>query len=432
VHSSGCWIATKQTMQADRPAGGDLTAVARWSLVSLLAAALFINYVDRGAVPTAAHLIQSDLGLSKPQLGVLLSGFFWTYAVLQIPAGWLAERYGAGKVLAAGLAVWACATMLVGVAHSFGALLMLRLLLGVGESAGFPCMSKLLATAVPVRSLGVANGIVGCAYLFGPAAGTYGGGLLMAHFGWRTTFWVLGALSLLWLLPWSLIRMPHPARQASGGSPGLPALLRQQSLWGASLGHFSTNYVFYFMLTWLPFYLIHERGLSTVTMASLAGSAYLVNALSALFAGWAIDRAIAASGRANVAYKSVMVAAHAGSVACMLCIALASPFWAFTAIFVYQILSGISAPGIFAIAQILAGPSASGRWVGIQNAVGNLAGVIAPAVAGVLDFKSAFFVAAIMSLLGLVGWVWMIPQIAPLTWPLAAGDVPLQAERSPS
>ena len=420
-------------MRPDRRADGDLTAAGRWSLVALLAVALFINYVDRGAVPTAAHLIQSELGLSKPQLGVLLSAFFWTYASLMLPAGWLAERYGAGKILAGGLALWACATMLVGVAHSFGALLMLRLLLGIGESAGFPCMSKLLATAVPVRNLGVANGIVGCAYLFGPAAGTYGGGLLMAHYGWRTTFWVFGALSLLWLLPWSQIRLPQPALETNGvHSPPLPMLLRQTSLWGASLGHFSTNYVFYFMLTWLPFYLVRERGLSTATMASLAGSAYLVNAVSALLGGWAIDRVIAATGRANMPYKSVMVAAHAGSVACMLCIALASPLWAFTAIFAYQILSGISAPGIFAIAQILAGPSASGRWVGIQNAVGNLAGVIAPAVAGVLDFKAAFFVAAFMSLLGLAGWVWMIPRIAPLSWPLATVRAALEPERSAS
>jgi MFS family permease len=421
-------------MRADQPADGDPSAVARWSVVALVAAALFINYVDRGAVPTAAHLIQADLGLSKPQLGLLLSGFFWTYAVLQLPAGWLAERFGAARVLAGGLALWACATMLVGVAQSFGALLLLRLLLGVGESAGFPCMSKLLATAVPVKRLGTANGIVGCAYLFGPAAGTYGGGLLMAHYGWRATFWVIGALSLLWLLPWWLTRLPERAAAPNTTEgPPLSALVRQMSLWGASIGHFSNNYVFYFMLTWLPFYLVHERGLSTVTMASLAGSAYLVNALTALCAGWVIDRFIAASGgRANVAYKSVMVAAHAGYVGCMLCIALAPPFWAFTAIFVYQILCGISSPGVFAIAQILAGPSASGRWVGIQNGVGNLAGVIAPALAGWLDFKSAFVVAAMMSVLGLLGWVWMIPQIAPVSWPSRAVRGALAPQGSPS
>ena len=420
-------------MRADGGAAGDPTATARWSLVALLAAALFINYVDRGAVPTAAHLIQAELSLSKPQLGLLLSAFFWSYALLQIPVGWLAERYGAGRMLAGGLTLWACATMLVGVAQSFAALLALRLLLGVGESVGFPCLSKLLAMTVPVKSLGTANGIVGCAYLFGPAAGAYGGGLLMAHFGWRSAFWVLGALSLLWLLPWSRVRLPRHALEAgSRNSPTFPAILRQTSLWGASLGHFSTNYTFYFMLTWLPFYLVHERGLSTAGMASVAGSAYVVNALCALVAGWATDRFVARYGRANLAYKSVMITAHVGSVACMLGMALGSTAWVFVAIFAYQVLSGISSPGLFAIGQILAGPSASARWIGIQNSMGNLAGMVAPAVAGLLDFKAAFLVAAVVSLLGVAGWAWMIPGVAPLRWAARAPAPQLEPQRSPS
>jgi sugar phosphate permease len=114
----------------------ELTQFARWSIVGLLAAVLFINYVDRGAVPTAAHLIQDELALSPEQLGVLFSAFFWTYSILQIPVGWFAERYGAQRVLAAGLALWACATMLVGFAHSFAALLLLRLLLGMVRARG--------------------------------------------------------------------------------------------------------------------------------------------------------------------------------------------------------------------------------------------------------------------------------------------------------
>src|SRR5205807_1058591 len=139
---------------------------------------------------TAAHLIQDEIGLSPRQLGLLFSAFFWSYSLLQIPVGWVAERYGAQRVLAAGLAIWACATMLVGVAHSFAALLALRVLLGIGESAGFPSVSKLLTLVVPVRDLGTANGIVAFAYLFGPAVGAYCGGLIMLEFGWRAAFWV--------------------------------------------------------------------------------------------------------------------------------------------------------------------------------------------------------------------------------------------------
>ncbi len=400
----------------------ELTPLARWSIVGLLAAALFINYVDRGAVPTAAHLIQDELGLSTGQLGVLFSAFFWTYSILQIPVGWFAERHGAQRVLAAGLALWACATMLVGAVHSFAALLALRLLLGVGESASFPCASKLLAVAVPVGRLGIANGIVAFAYQFGPAVGAYCGGLIMVHYGWRATFWAFGGLSLLWLLPWSQMRLPRePLPVERRDEPTLGTILRQRSLWGTALGLFSSNYAFYFLLNWLPYYVVRERGFSTGQMASLTGSAYLVSALSSIVAGWVIDRFVR-SGRANVAYKSVMVVAHLGTVACMLSIAFAAQPWALSGIFVYQVITGAAAAGVFAIPQILAGPAASARWVGIQNCCGNFAGVIAPALTGLLvaethRFTAAFVTAAVVSLAGLIGWVWMVPRLAPLPWP---------------
>jgi MFS family permease len=419
-------------------AASDPTAGTRWWIVALLAAALFINYVDRGALPTAAHLIQDELGFSARQLGLLFSAFFWSYALLQIPVGWVAERYGAQRILAAGLTIWACATMLVGVAHSFAALLALRLLLGIGESAGFPCVSKLLAIVVPVKDLGTANGIVAFAYLFGPAVGAYCGGLLMVEFGWRAAFWVFGAASLLWLLPWSQVRLPRAEAAVSAQIPAIDdahsirqprfsLLLRQPSLWGTALGLFSSNYTFYLILNWLPLYVVRVRGFSTTEMASLAGSAYVVNALSALLAGPVIDRA-ARGGHATLAYKAVMAAAHLGSVACMLCIALASQPWALGAIFVYQVLSGMSSAGVFAISQILAGPGASARWVGVQNTAGNFAGVLASLITGFLvgddphHFTPAFVVAAGVSIVGVIGWVWMVRTVAPLDWQALAGD----------
>ncbi len=403
----------------------DLTPLARWWIVGLLAAALFINYVDRGAVPTAAHLIQDELRLSPGQLGVLFSAFFWTYSVLQIPVGWVAERYGPQRVLAVGLALWACATLLVGLVHSFSALLLLRLLLGIGESAGFPSASKLLAQSVPIGSLGIANGIIAFAYQAGPAFGAYAGGLIMVHYGWRAAFWVFGALSLLWLLPWSRVRLPAPQRETrASNEPPMRAILRQPSLWGTALGLFSTNYVFYFVLSWLPYYVVRERGFSTAEMAALTGGAYLVSAVTSIVAGWAIDRYVRA-GRGNIAYKSVMVAAHIGTVVCMLSIAYASQPWALAGIFMYELLTGAAAAGVFAIPQILAGPGASARWVGIQNCCGNLAGVIAPALTGLLiqttqHFTAAFVTAATVSLAGLAGWTWMVPRVAPIDWTRAA------------
>ncbi len=395
-------------------------------VVFLLAAVLFINYVDRGALPTAAHLIQSDLHLDEAQLGLLFSAFFWTYSLVQIPVGWLAERFGAHRVLALGLTLWAVATICVGVAHTFPVLLGLRLLLGVGESVGFPCVSKLLAAVVPVKSLGSANGIVAAGYLLGPAVGTLLGGLLMAAYGWRAAFVVFGGLSLLWLVPWLRVSLPARAvRRSDGDTPNSWAIVRQPSLWGTVLGLFSSNYVFYFMLTWLPFYLVHERGFSTVEMAQLASVAYLLNSSSALVTGWVLDRLIVNGRSANVVYKTAMVITHVGSVVCMVSMAWGSRPLALAAMFGFQVLCGAQSPGVYAIPQILAGPRATGRWVGIQNSLGNFAGIVAPAATGFIinsthHFTGAFLLAAGMGLLGVIGWWWMLPKLEELEWEGAA------------
>jgi MFS family permease len=388
-----------------------------------MAALLFINYVDRGSLSTAAHLVQGDLGLNYTQMGILLSAFSWTYAWTQIPVGWLAERYGAHLVLAAGLALWASATILIGFAHTFATLLVLRLLLGLGESAGFPGVAKILAAIVPAEGLGTANGIIALGYLTGPVVGTLAGGLLMAHFGWRSAFWVFGGLSLLWLLPWSRVagQVRTAVRASKEDSPTWWMILKQPSLWGTSLGLFSTNYVFYFMLAWLPSYLQTERGFSIIDMAWVATSAYMVNALSAFLAGWGIDKYLARGGSANFGYKSVMAVAHLGSVVCMLAMALGSPKVALVSLFIYQSLCGASSPGVYAMSEILAGPPASGRWVGIQNSLGNLPGIIAPWLTGYIiqttgHYTNAFVVAAAVSLLGLIGWIWMVPRLAELKW----------------
>ena len=395
-------------------------------IVVLLALVLFINYVDRGALSTALPLLQGDLNLTAAQLGLLSSAFFWTYSTIQIPVGWLAERFGAQRVLAAGLSLWGLATIGIGFVHSFAALCALRLLLGIGESAGFPCVSKLIALVVPVRGFGTANGIVACAYLFGPAAGLLAGGLLMDQYGWRSIFLTFGALSLLWLVPWSRVKLPSSAlRRSDADTPNVLTLLKQPSLWGTALGLFSSNYTFYFMLVWLPFYLVRERGFTIAEMTALGTAAYTVNALSALVTGWATDKFIARGSTANVTYKTVMAVTHAGSVVCMIAMAIGSRPWALGAMFAYQVLCGAQSPGVYAIPQILAGARASGRWVGIQNSVGNFAGIIAPAATGfIIDstrhFTGAFLLAAVMSMLGLVGWLLMLPKLAELPWETAS------------
>jgi MFS family permease len=391
-------------------------------IVGLLALVLFINYIDRGALPTAVPLIQHDLHLDNEQVGRLLSAFFMIYAFIQIPVGWLAERYGAHRVLAGGLIVWSAATILMGVTSSFAMLLGLRMLLGLGESAGFPGVSKLMAAVVPVRQLGLANGIVAFGYLMAPGAGIFAAGLLIDHVGWRGTFVTFGVLSLVWLAPWAFVRLPKLATARSdAATPTWSMVLEQKSLWGTSLGLFSSNYMWYFMLSWLPGFLVNERGFSMHEMEHVGTLGYLVNGCAALATGWAIDRYIKTRGSANFAYKIVMVVAHAGAVPCMLGMALGSQSVAVGAMFGFQVLMGASSPGVYAMSQILAGPRASGRWVGIQNSVGNVSGIISPWLTGFIvdrtgHFTLAFIACAVVSLVGIIGWIGMIPRLVPIPW----------------
>ncbi len=396
----------------------------RGSIVGLVALVVFINYVDRGNLATAAPLIQGQLKLSPTQLGVLLSAFFWTYTPSQILAGWMAERINPYRTLALGLAVWSIATVLSGLAGGFVSLLALRLLLGLGESAAFPCSSKLFAAHLPAARLGRANGLVAVGLALGPAFGTLVGGLMMASLGWRPVFIVFGLASLAWLWPW-LRATRHvrsaPATEGLEPEPGFAALLGRRALWGAGLGHFCGNYVFYFVISWLPLYLVKTHGLSLGRMSELGGLIYLVYAASCLATGWLSDRALEAGADASVVRKSVSVASQLGAALAMLGCVLGDAGVSVIALFGAAIAFGLNTPTIYAIGQTLAGPRAGGKWMGVQNGIGNLAGIIAPLVTGVVvertgQFSGAFAIAGAMALAGALCWGLVVPRIEPIDW----------------
>ncbi|MBS0389220.1 MAG: MFS transporter, partial [Proteobacteria bacterium] len=230
--------------------------------------------------------------------------------------------------------------------------------------------------------------------------------------------------SLMWLWPWRLLSSPTPVANASLARPASPAftvILSQRALWGASLGHFAANYSYYFIVAWLPFYLVKARGFSIGQMATTASWAYLFNAAAALATGALTDRWLRAGRSANSIYKPIMGLAQIGSSVCMAAMVLLPPAGSIAALLAFEIIAGCSYPGLFAIPQIFAGAGATGRWVGIQNACGNVAGMVAPVATGLLvdrtgRFDLAFIVAAVVSVLGCVGWLWMMPRIAPIDW----------------
>ncbi|HEX2715964.1 MAG TPA: MFS transporter [Candidatus Acidoferrales bacterium] len=212
----------------------------------LLTLSVLINYVDRGNLSIAAPLLKDELSISVSQLGILLSAFFWTYTALLFVSGWLVDRFDVNLVIAVGYLLWSLATATTGIVQGFNMLLIMRLILGAGESVAFPSYSKILARHLPEHYRGFANGVIAAGYRCGPAVGTFGAGLLMARYGWRPVFIGIGLVSQAWLPAW-MKWMPRSQGMARPlvVAPGLADILRQRSFWGACGGQFCGNYVWY-------------------------------------------------------------------------------------------------------------------------------------------------------------------------------------------
>src|SRR5687768_2372239 len=244
---------------------GARLARAPLGLVALLSVALLVNYIDRGSIATAAPMLEQELRLSASEMGWVLAAFYWAYAPMQPVMGWLADRYGPARVLSVGFLLWSLATAANGLAGGLAALVLLRLLMGVGEATFYPSALSLLSRRVPALQRARATATMQFGAVVGPAIGTLLGGLLMLRYGWRAMFIVMGLASLLWLIAWRrwMRRSPQdPSPAGADNNPPYTLILRQRALWGGMMGTFCSNYAFYFVFSWLPLYLVHERGLS--------------------------------------------------------------------------------------------------------------------------------------------------------------------------
>jgi MFS family permease len=327
--------------------------------------------------------------------------------------GWLVDRFGASTVLAAGFFAWSAATIFTGLARGFAVLLVMRLLLGVGEAVIFPASSKIFSESLEEKDRGLANGLLVAAIRWGTAVGAFGGGLLMAHFGWRRTFLAIGLAGLLWLpawLRWKPRPVAHETPQLAEEQPAFATIARLRPFWGASIGHLGANYLLYLLMSWLPFYLVHERHLSASSMAWTAGSLYTLDSLAAIVTGRIADLRIRSGVRACSARKWAMVVGLIIAAVSLLACALAGPRTWLPSLAGAAIGCGVAGSGVYAIAQTLAGPRLAGRWVGMQNCVANFAGIVAPVLTGFLvertgHFSAALMFAAAVVALGVLGWV---------------------------
>ena len=389
------------------------------ALVFLLGTAVFLNYVDRGAIGIAAPRMQGELALSATAFGVVASAFFWVYGPVQLFVGWLVDRFSVYRIMAAGVLLWAAATFLTGFISGFVSLLVLRVLLGVGESIAFPGSSKIIAEQVPPERRGIANAVVSTGIALGPAAGTLAGGLILAAYGWRAIFIAFGLITLVWLLPWqAATRKPQSQGAATTKSVPVGAIMGRWSLWSMSIAHAASNYGFYFLLLWLPNYLVKSRGFPIGEMTMLATLGYVAQAAAAIGFGLWSDR-WTRSGRSEGAIRRwMMVGAQVVQGIAILAVATASST---TAIAVWLVIAGICTGSlslnIYAIAQMFAGPRAAGTWIGVQNAIGNtFSGILGPVLTGMIvdaaGYDGAFYVAAAVAILGGLWWVVGVPRIA--------------------
>jgi MFS family permease len=388
------------------------------ALVFLLGAAVFLNYVDRGAIGIAAPKMKDALGLSEEAYGLAFSAFFWIYAPIQLFAGWLCDRFSVYRLMALGILLWAASTLLMGFAGGFVSLLVLRTMLGVGESISFPGSSKIIARHVPPERRGAANAAVAAGIALGPAAGTLAGGLILSTLGWRAIFVTFGIVTLIWLLPWqravTALEDPEIKEPALGVPVG--ALLSKWPLWSMSIVHALGNYCFYFLLAWLPLLLTKSRGFSIGEMTLLATLGYAVQGACAFgyghFSDWwtrsgrpeALCRRwmmVASQTLAAGAILGLVFAHSAVAIAILLCLAGAA--------------SASLSLNLYAVAQMFAGPRASGTWVGVQNAIGNLSGIIGPIITGFViqhwGWDNALKLTAVIAAVGATWWAVGVPRI---------------------
>jgi MFS family permease len=387
------------------------------ALVLLLGASVTLNYIDRGAIGVAAPLMTSDVGLSATAFGLAVAAFFWIYAPIQLVLGRLCDRFSVYRLLALGTLLWSISTLLMGFVAGFLSLFLLRLILGMGESIAFPGSSKIISRHVPPERRGMANAVVAFAIALGPAVGTLVGGSLLAAFGWRIMFVIFGVVSGLWLFPWQRVVRALPAH-AAANEPVFPVrkILGRWSLWSMGIGHALSNYGFYFLLAFLPLYLVKQRGLTIIEMTMLATLGYAVQAASALTLGAVSDR-WTRSGRSEAAIRRWMLAG--GQLAAA--IAIIGIFLAHDLVTVAILLcvagiaTGSLSLNLYAVAQMFAGSRASGTWVGIQNAVGNTSGIVGPVISGIIidqaGYGGAFALTAAVTAFGALWWIFGVPRI---------------------
>src|SRR5205807_1555593 len=354
----------------------------RWSIVGLLFTASLINYLDRAAISFALPLISRDFHLTSGTKGLLLSSFFWSYALMQVPIGWCADRFNLRWLYAGAFALWSFAQGLTGLAGSLAALIGFRVLLGVGESIYLPGGTKIVSLLFARKERGLPSGL----FDFGTRTGLVLEGILvpwlLVRFGWRRTFLILGFTALVWIAPWFWV---FPRRLGAVSTSALIDLawrsvsrsLLNRNLLGICLGFFCFDYYWYVLVTWLPDYLVTVRRLSIVQAGFYASLAFFTFGIAEPIGGWIADTLIGRGWDETATRKGIVTVAFAMGVFLIASMRAIHTDIA-VALLILASLVGLATGNLLTILQSCAPVEQVGLWTGAENFAGNLAGIIAP------------------------------------------------------
>jgi MFS transporter, ACS family, D-galactonate transporter len=381
----------------------------RWILLGLVFIAIMINYVDRGNLSIAAPAMMKDFRITPETMGVLLSAFFWTYAAFQIPAGLLVDRFGIRWSYTVAFLVWSIASAAIAIARGPGDVIGMRMALGLAESIAPLASISFIRSNYSGKEQGLPTAIYIAGQNIGPALGVLVGAILLDKFGWRMMFAITGLGALVWVPCW-LFAAPsdgtHAERQAARAAEEVAAprqwnwrmLLTNGTFWAMSVCILLSSYYWYFVLTWVPSYLILSRGFSTLGMGQVLSTALFAMALVNVISGAVADRL---AGRIGVFRARLWfgVLGYVGTGAILLLL-VTGRSWSLPILAFSLCATGIGNSTYWTITQHASPKNLVGRAVGFLNTISVLGGVLAPVVTGWLlgphkDFGPAIIVAGI-------------------------------------
>jgi MFS transporter, ACS family, glucarate transporter len=355
-----------------------------------------ITYVDRVCIASSAPAIRGELGLDAVQMGWVFSAFTFAYAVFEIPTGWMADVFGPRKTLMRIVLWWSAFTAASGLAWNFTSLVVARFLFGAGEAGAYPSISRSFSRWFPVTERGAAHGAVFMCSRLGAAATPPVVIAIISGAGWRVSFWIFGALGVIWSVFWWRWFRDDPAAHPSvapdelaliaSGTPSTPRAnvhwrdLFDLNLLCICLMYFCIAYGLYFYLTWLPTYFKEARGFSTQHSAWLASAVLFTGAVASITGGWLTDRLTRRYGL-KVGRSIGAVALPLSGVLIVSAMLSASPLLAAVLMAFAFFWAELCLSPSWAMCHDIGG-EAAGTITGAMNTLGNIGGSISPLVVG--------------------------------------------------